>query len=255
MSGPPLPPTAPDVPAAVRRAFAALAGRRVNYDETEASGPGWQVLDHRQEVGQEAPGPPADAGPWTVACALVRDYDFTPPEVLRAVYDRTSPLVGRDILLLGGVGPLRIAIGVRVTSVVDDTDHRVRTWGWAYQTLEGHLQRGRVEYRVTKDLASGQVEFTSSARWQPEPALGRLLRLGWRLFGRRNQLRFYDRLGDRVRERVRARIAGTEPLGSGDLVRVPTDAPRRAVDRLTVLWAHPVRRAQGRETPTGRTDR
>lgn len=64
-------------------------------------------------VGQKAQYPPAAAGPWAVACALVRGYDFTPAEVLRAVYDRTCPLVGRDILLLGGVGPLRIAIGVR----------------------------------------------------------------------------------------------------------------------------------------------
>jgi len=32
-------------------------------------------------------------------------------------------------------------------------------WGWCYQTLQGHLEQGRLGYEVIKNLHTGQVSF------------------------------------------------------------------------------------------------
>jgi hypothetical protein len=225
-------------------ALAALALRAVNYDRTEVRAPQWDLDDHGHDIAREPPGPPVPGGAWEVTCALVRAYDFTPPELMRAVYRRDSPLLGRDILLEGRFAVLRLAMGVRITSLVDSSDAERRTWGWGYETLEGHLQRGQVVYRVTKHLRSGRVELTATVHSQPDPACGPVLRLGWALFGRRSQLRFYRRLGPRLRALVQARLeGGPGPAeGPGGLVRVPSDARPRLLDRIALTRYHPARR-------------
>jgi hypothetical protein len=243
-------------PVGLADALASLRSRRVNYDHTEVRRPQWRFDDHCHVIGWEPPGPPVPGGAWATACDLVRDYDFTPPEVVRAVYDRHSPLLGRDMLLDGGFAVLRVHMGVRITSLVDETDDERCAWGWGYETLEGHLQRGQVTYRVTKQLRSGQVELQASVRWQPEPLLGPLLRLGWALAGRRNQRRFYPRLGPRLRALVQARLDGSggpgaQTVDGADLVRVPSDAPAPRFERVALHWYHPVRRRRPGEQAPG----
>jgi hypothetical protein len=43
---------------------------------------------------------------------------------------------------------LRFYVGVRVTGVIDEEratgDGPAQVWGWCYQTLEGHLEQGRL---------------------------------------------------------------------------------------------------------------
>lgn len=221
-------------------ALASLPRRGVTFDPTQVGGPPWRVDRHRDVVGHELPGPPVPGAVWEAACEVVRDYDFVPPELLRAAY-RRGPLVGRDILLIGHAGPVCVLMGVRVTSLVNESDATHCTWGWAYRTLEGHLQCGEVRYRVTKDLRTGEVAFAADVTWRPAPELGPGLRLAWTLLGRRRQRRFYPRLGQRVRERVRARLVAGAPVTTGDLVEVPLGA-RRWPDRFAVVIAHPAGR-------------
>src|SRR5262249_17531072 len=158
---------------------------------------------------------------------LVRDYEFTPPELIRAVYHRLDPLLGRDMLLEGRFFGLRFYMGVRITVLIDETrEQRERVWGWAYETLSHHLERGEVTYEGIKHRDSGQVEFVASCQSQRSPALAPILRLGWRLFGRRTQLRFYRRCAARLRALVRASLTGAPlaaaaPLEIDDLVLVP----------------------------------
>jgi uncharacterized protein (UPF0548 family) len=220
----------------VMSALASLRGRGVTFDPAQVGGPPWRVDRHRDVVGHELPGPPVPGGVWEAACDVVRDYDFVPPELLRAAY-RPGPLVGRDILLIGRTGPVCVLMGVRVTSLVDESDAAHRTWGWAYRTLEGHLQRGEVRYRVTKDLGSGEVAFAADVAWRPAPELGPALRLAWTLLGRRRQQRFYPRLGECLRERVRERLVTGAPVTSGDLVEVPLGIRRS--DRFALVVTHP----------------
>jgi uncharacterized protein (UPF0548 family) len=45
---------------------------------------------------------------------------------------------------------------VRITVLIDETrDQQDTVWGWAYQTLEHHLERGKVTY-VPSETALGR---------------------------------------------------------------------------------------------------
>lgn len=177
----------------------ALRGRGLNYDPGEVAPPAWVFDVHRYSLGVEAPGPPEDGGLWWRARELVAGYEFTPPEIIRAFYERGSDLLGRNLVLEARLPGLRFLMGVRVTDLRDETSATSTVWGWSYETLEGHLERGRVDYALVKDHASGAVEFTAGSYSQLHPRAPWWMRWGWRLFGRRVQLRFYRRAGQRLR--------------------------------------------------------
>jgi hypothetical protein len=230
-------------------ALAALSRRELNYDRAEVRRPEWNIDVHRIAIADEVPGPPMPGGPWEVACELVRDYEFTPSGLVHAVFDRSSPLLGRDLLLEARFAMLRFVMGVRITSLVEESGGDRDIWGWGYETLQGHLERGEVVYRVIKYRDSGRVEFTASSHSQADPQLGLILRTGWYLFGRCSQLRFYREIGRRitrlVRERPAHRTGGGAPAGDttggADLVRVPSLAHRHALDRVALYSYDPVR--------------
>jgi uncharacterized protein (UPF0548 family) len=106
-------------------------------------------------------------GAWEIACLLVRHYEFTDPHILRAMYRYDDELLGRDMLLKGRFFGLRFYLGVRVTRVIDETRGcgagAERVWGWRYQTLQGHLEQGRLNYEVIKNLASVRSRSESVA--------------------------------------------------------------------------------------------
>ncbi|MFR9787084.1 DUF1990 family protein [Streptomyces sp. MB22_4] len=222
------------------RAWQGLADASVNYSADEVRRPAWNIDVHHTPLPAEPPGPPTPGGPWTHACRLVRDYEFSPPEIVRALYDPAAPLLGRDMLLEARFHGLRFYCGVRVTEVVDQTrDGTDRVWGWAYETLDGHLERGKVTYEVVKNGPTGAVEFLVTCHSQGAPTLDPLISLGWRLFGRRTQLRFYRRCGERMRRFVETALGG-EPVPLrparrvGGLVYAPSDAGTRRLDALAV---------------------
>lgn len=221
------------------RAWSELADTRINYAADEVHGPAWNFDTHRSTLPAERPGPPEPEGSWERARVLVRDYQFSPPELVRALYDPAAPLLGRDMLLEARFHGLHFYVGVRVTELI----HEIRTngarhWGWAYETLDGHLERGKVTFEVVKHPATGAVEFVISSYSQGAPSLGRLTSLGWRIFGRRTQLRFYRRCGERLRAFVEAALYGgprrTEPPQVDHLVVAPADAESRRLDRLAI---------------------
>lgn len=226
------------------KALAALRNRERNYDPAEVRRPDWNFDAHRAAVADEPPGPPTRGGPWEVACELVRDYEFTPPELVRAVYDRDTPLLGRNVLLEARFAILRFWMGVRITSVVEESDETHDVWGWGYETLQGHLERGEVVYRVIKHRNTGRVEFTASSVSQADPELGPILRTGWALFGRHAQLRFYRKIGRRISRLVgkppRRGPGKTTPADPG-VARVPSGARRHLLDRLALHVYEPVR--------------
>ncbi|TWV53685.1 DUF1990 family protein [Streptomyces misionensis] len=206
----------------------------------EVRRPAWNIDVHRTALPAEPPGAPTPGGPWTQACRMVRDYEFSPPEIVRALYDPAAPLLGRDMLLEARFHALHFYCGVRVTEVVDETrDGTDHAWGWAYETLDGHLERGKVTYQVVKDGRTGAVEFLATCHSQGAPTLGPVTSLGWRLFGRRTQLRFYRRCGERMRHLVAAAMRGESvparpPSTVDHLVYAPSDARAHRLDGLAV---------------------
>lgn len=220
----------------------------MNFDDADApvraGDAGWHVDHGRAVVGTEPPGEPVPDGDWERACTVLRDYQFTDHRRLRGFFRPAETLLGRDMLLEGRFGPLRFHLGVRVTGVVDEVrDDGTRVWGWTYDTLRGHLERGRLTYEVVKDLATGEVEFVIRAFSRPARIPNPLYRLGFALFGRGVQVQFYHRAGQRVRDLLGAARGGRplpDPVPGPDGIAVaPQGCPRHWTDIVAVLVRHP----------------
>jgi len=190
----------------ILRELDALRERDLNFDparlpELARSDP-WHVDDYRCELPTERPGPPSADGSFAVAKRLMRDYEFADPKVVTAFYEADRPLEGRDMLLRIHFGGLRFTVGVRVAAVVDELrrieGREVTVWGWAYRTLEGHLERGQMGYEVWKWLDTGLVEFRIHAVSEIAEIANPIVRLGFRLFGRREQVKFARECGRRM---------------------------------------------------------
>ena len=97
---------------------------------------------------------------------------------------------------------LRFRLGVRVTRVIDGTrevdGREVRVWGWRYATLQGHLEMGEMGFEVWKWLDTGVVEFRVHVVSRPGRIANPLIRIGFRLFARRAQVRFAVRSCERM---------------------------------------------------------
>jgi uncharacterized protein (UPF0548 family) len=198
------------------------------------------VDDLRQPLPPEAPGQPVEGGSWETARRLMRGYEFADPSIVRAIYDPEEPLEGRTMLLQIRFYGLRFRTGVRVSRVYDEerSDHgrAARVWGWAYQTLQGHLEMGEMDWQVWKWLDSGEVEFRIHAYSKRSRERGPLVRLGFRLFGRREQLAFLRMTLVRMRRLTETalRHGGGEPLHriAEELTARPAISTRREHQRL-----------------------
>jgi uncharacterized protein (UPF0548 family) len=206
-----------------RRALAALSDRPLNFDPAElrdaSAQTGWHVDDYRRELPAEPPGEPLAGGSFAIAQRLMRDYAFADPAIVRAVYDPAGELARRNMLLQVRYGPLRMFFGCRVGAVTDETrtidGGPVRVWGWSYGTLTGHVERGQMDWEVRKRLGDGSVEFRVHAVSRRAKVRNPILRLGFRLVGRREQVRFARRACERMGELVARELARRGGDGGG----------------------------------------
>jgi hypothetical protein len=101
--------------------------------------------------------------------------------------------------------------GVRVGAVIDErreTDEGPQqVWGFNYQTLAGHFERGQMDFTIIKWLESGRVAFHIHAFSQPAEIANPFYRLGFKLFGRMLQKRFARRSVARMQRLVKERMA------------------------------------------------
>jgi uncharacterized protein (UPF0548 family) len=231
-----------------------LSGLRVNYDPARAPEHGaeaveghWHVDSGAVVIGHEAPGPPEPDGAWEIACRLVGQYEFADARILRGVYRPGGALLGRNMLLEGRFFGLRFYVGVRVTGIVDEERDtgggRERVWGWWYQTLEGHLEQGRLSYEVIKNLGTGEVTFRVAGYSRPAPIGNPVIRWGFRLFGRWTQERFYRNIQSRMTDLVRTAQRGrplpapkTRPDG---IMLAPSGVRPHPLEHLARGWIHP----------------
>jgi uncharacterized protein (UPF0548 family) len=176
-----------------------LRGRGYNFDPRRlrelVADEGWHHDDRRQALPPEPPGAPVPGGSFERARALMRDYAFAEGSAVHAIFARDAPLEGRDMLLVARFMGVDFRLGVRVGELVDEErteeGRPVRVWGWSYRTLRGHLERGQMSYEVWKWLDTGAVEFRIAAVSHRARAGNPLVRIGFALLGRREQLKFY----------------------------------------------------------------
>jgi len=199
----------------IRRELASLPRREINFDpeklrELSRADP-WHVDDYCTELPPEQSGPPVEGGTFETARRLMRDYEFADPRVVQAFYEAEAPLERRNMLLEIRYAGMRFLVGVRIELVFDETreiDRRpARVWGWAYRTLEGHFERGQMDYRVWKWLDTGRVEFRIHAVSEIAEIANPFVRVGFRLLGRREQVKFARECGARMVRLTQASLA------------------------------------------------
>jgi uncharacterized protein (UPF0548 family) len=222
-----------------RRILDELHDKGLNFEVGDrsyfGSDAGWLVDEYCQPLPPEEPGPPVPGGSWEVAQDLMRNYEFADPRIVRAVYYPDRPLEERDMLLEARFYGLRFRFGVRVGGVLDETrmvdGREVRVWGWNYRTLQGHLEMGQMDYEVWKWLDTGAVEFHTCRFSRHAPVGNPIVRLGVRVFGRRQQVKFAHRACDRMARLTRASLEGADEDAAevprvADEVRVGASAAR-----------------------------
>ncbi len=212
----------------VQRKLGDLRRRGYNFDPARAHEytpeNGWHRDDLSQALVPERPGPPAAGGSWDTARRLMRGYEFADPSIVRAYYDPHEPLEGRTMLLeLRFRGLVRFDVGTRVVSVYEQDRERDgrwgRVWGWAYRTLEGHLEQGQMDWEVWKWRDSGEVDFRIHSYSRRAPDRNFVIRFGFWLFGRREQVAFQHSTLNRMERLTRAALRG-----EGEAVRREAEA-------------------------------
>lgn len=210
----------------IQRRLASLAHTPVNYDpatlDLEHPPADWHVDDRCQPLAAEPPGEPVPGGSWDIARRLIRGYEFADPSLVRAHYDHDHPLEGRVMLLeLRALNLVSVHVGVRVVHVYDEirehAGRQARVFGWAYRTLQGHVEQGQMDWQVWKWTDSGEVQFRVHAVSRPAPVANPIIRIGFWLLRNHERAVFLnstdtrmqsltelalrrERVGDAVRE-------------------------------------------------------
>lgn len=205
----------------VRGQLERIADLDLNFDPAglrSAKRDAWHLDDYCRALSPEPPGEPIPFGSFETAKGLLRDYEFADPKRIRAYYRADAPLEGRDMLLEIRYLALRVRVGVRIRAIFDEVrevDGRsVRVWGWAYGTLEGHLERGQMDYQLWKWLDTGEVEYRIHAVAQVARTRSPILNLGFRLVGRHEQVQFARHCAERMERLVAARLDGRPGAGA-----------------------------------------
>lgn len=208
-----------------RARLEAYANAKVNYDvnrQTEyTSATGWRLDDYETDLPTEAAGPPEAAGSFAAAQDVLRRYAFPPPDLITGIFNPEGPLENRIMVLRAQFLFFKFYFGVRVSEVTDEAARDTpngpeRVWGYGYRTLEGHFEKGQIDFTIHKNLTSGAVQFRIHAVSQPGKIRNPFYWVGFKLFGRRLQRKFARESLRRMKELVAKALAGqTLPVAAG----------------------------------------
>lgn len=208
--------TAPPLWERYRARLEAYTNAEVNYDFSRQSeyttATGWRLDDYATDLPAEAPGPPAEAGSFAAAQDVLRRYAFPPPDLITGIFAPDGPLEQRIMLLRARFLFFNFWFGVKVSGVTDVAARESpagpeRVWGYGYRTLEGHFERGQIEFTLHKNLTTGAVQFRIHAVSQLGQIRNPFYWLGFKLFGRMLQRKFARESLKRMRDLVAAALA------------------------------------------------
>jgi len=206
---------------------------KVNYDASSqneyTSATGWRIDDYEIDLPAEAPGAPAAAGSFAAAQDVLRRYAFPPPDLITGIFAPDSPLEDRIMVLRAQFLFFKFYFGVRVSAVTDEAARATpdgpagshpagsdpeRVWGYGYRTLEGHFERGQIDFTIHKNLTTGAVKFRIHAVSQSGQIHNPFYWVGFKLFGRMLQRRFAHESLRRMQNMVVAALAQGPPAPS-----------------------------------------
>jgi len=137
----------------------AAAGRNFDVEEEEAltGAQGWHHYYSEAVIATELHG----SERFERARVGLANYQFSNPGIVVAHFDPAGDLLARRILLEIKVLGLRYLCPALVTRVRDEGD----AYGFRYDTLDGHIERGMEWFLLTKN-SRGEIRFRIEARWQ-----------------------------------------------------------------------------------------
>lgn len=147
-------------PASIKARLEAARSTGPNADAREeemTAGHGWDHYYSEAVIARESEG----AERFRRAQVALANYQFSDPAIVLAHFDPAEPLLARCMLLEVQVLGLHYLCPAKVTRVRDDPD----VFGFRYDTLEGHLERGVEWFVITKD-PQGDIRFRIEARWR-----------------------------------------------------------------------------------------
>ena len=164
--------------------------------ESYVAAAGWHLDAREAALPSEKPGPPQADGPFAMACEIVQAYTFPPSNLIRGRFDPAAPLENRAMLLTARYLWMTFELPVRVSRVIDVTRESPEgsecAWGYSYQTLAGHIERGEITFEIVKRLETGEVVFRIHSFSQTGHIASIVHRIGFQLVGRRLQRRFAE---------------------------------------------------------------
>ncbi len=180
---------------------------------------GWHIDAREVPLLPEPAGPPTANGSFNKACELLKAYAFPPPRLIRGRFDPDAPLDSRAMLLTATYLWLTFELPVRVSRVIDlereGKQGPERVWGYSYQTLAGHLERGEITFEIVKHVDSGDVVFRIHSFSQTDHIANPIYRIGFRLVGRRLQRRFAEESLSNMQRLVATALANpSSPLAT-----------------------------------------
>ena len=145
----------------LRTRLDALTDAARNFEgtvEQEMTGEaGWHHYHSEAVIAVEAAGDERFAR----ARQALASYQFSDPNIVVAHFQPATPLLQRRILLEIQVCGLHYLCPALVTHVRDEGGF----YGFRYDTLEGHIERGVEWFLLAKD-ARGDIRFRIEARWK-----------------------------------------------------------------------------------------
>lgn len=193
------------------------------FDEMTAER-GWQHYYSEAVVGRTTPGAPGEEGAFARGRKAVERYAFSDARIVRAHFPLDEPLLGRRLLLeMKALRILHFLGPVVVGAVRDETENGRSVFGFRYDTLEGHIERGAEWFLLVKDHASGEIRFRIQAAWRPGQFPNRWSQLGFALVGRFYQRVWHHRAHTLMAEVVRDPSRPTHERGSGRLAHSPPE--------------------------------
>jgi uncharacterized protein (UPF0548 family) len=191
----------------VERELARLPNRASTGPSSEdaaARDSSWHHYYSEALIAREAPGLPEPGGAFERARLGITDYSFSDPDIVRAYFDRRRELQGRPMLLELKVLGLRLLCGVTVRAVRDEQTAESSSWGFRYDTLEGHVEAGAEWFLLSKEHATGEVRFRIQAAWHEGSLPNWWTRIGFHLLARRYQRAWHRAAYARLRTLVDA---------------------------------------------------
>lgn len=196
----------------LQRHLAGLASLPLNFDEDPETlpAPGWSTYSSEAVIAQSRPGPPRAGGAFDRGREAISSYEFSDTRIVRAHFDNGRALPGRPMLLeIKAFRVLHYLSGVVVGEVRSEAKDDETAFGFRYDTLEGHIERGSEWFMLRKKHDSGEIRFRICASWLPGDFPNWWSRIGFAFVGRYYQRKWHLRAHEIMSGLVKPRLDAT----------------------------------------------